>query len=529
MGADVPTPVQRAAIPAALTGRDVAVVAATGTGKTLAYLLPVAKRLIDEPPPKMRGRPVDPRRRLRALVLCPTRELAQQVAREAAQLFRGSVLRTTAVYGKSPLAPQRDVVEEGVDLLVGTPGRVRELCELDAISLAFVQQCVLDEADRMLDMGFLPQAKEILSRAPESRQLLFYTATMPRQVETVVEEMLKDPQRVDLVGRERSKVSGTPEARSDLGQHLHDIDDEAKTALTVALIKDGKRRGVMVFCRTRRRAGWVAAALRRHEVKTVLIHGDRSQRQRQEALAAFAAGKADVVVATDVASRGLHVPAARCVINYDVPLLPEEYVHRVGRAGHGGGTAEAFTLRCPSDMERWMHVERAMRVKLVPEKAPAFGAYMRTRDGFAPDSEGEFRPGMRTPMQGARPGAARQDSARKDSARTGPARAGSARSGAAPHGGGRIDTRRAPTKSKRPAPRPGATRGLVDPTAAESETTGRSLASMIMHAPSAARRNKKRIQKGPAKQKRTANQRGKQRKAPITKGQKPGGGVKRAS
>jgi ATP-dependent RNA helicase RhlE len=334
---------------------------------------------------------------------------------------------------------------------------------------------------------------------------------------------------VDLVGRERSKVSGTPEARSDLGQHLHDIDDEAKTALTVALIKDGKRRGVMVFCRTRRRAGWVAAALRRHEVKTVLIHGDRSQRQRQEALAAFAAGKADVVVATDVASRGLHVPAARCVINYDVPLLPEEYVHRVGRAGHGGGTAEAFTLRCPSDMERWMHVERAMRVKLVPEKAPAFGAYMRTRDGFAPDSEGEFRPGMRAPMQGARAGAARQDSARQDSARKGPSRAGSARSGAAPHGGGRIDTRRAPTKSKRPAPRPGATRGLVDPTAAEAETTGRSLASMIMHAPSAARRNKKRIQKGTAKQKRTANQRGKQRKAPITKGQKPGGGVKRAS
>jgi len=210
-------------------------------------------------------------------------------------------------------------------------------------------------------------------------------------------------------------------------------------------------------------------------------------------------------------------------------------------------------------MERWMHVERAMRVRLVPEKAPAFGAYMRTRDGFAPDSEGELRPGMRAPMQGARPGAVRQGAVRQgavrhgavrhgaarqdapragasrpgtlrqESARTGPARPGSARPGAAPHGGGRVDTRRAPTKSKRIAPRPGATRGLVDPTAAESETTGRSLASMIMHAPSAARRNKKRIQKGPAKQKRTANQRGKQRKAPITKGQKPGGGVKRAS
>ncbi|MFM8640270.1 MAG: DEAD/DEAH box helicase, partial [Planctomycetota bacterium] len=195
MGATVPTPVQQAALPAAMTGRDTAVVAATGTGKTLAYLLPVAKRLLDEPPARQKGRPVDPRRRLRALVLCPTRELAQQVAREAALLFRGSVLRTTAVFGKSALAPQREAVEEGVDLLVGTPGRVRELCELDAVSLAFVRQCVLDEADRMLDMGFLPQAKEILSRAPESRQMLLFTATMPRPVEAVVEEMLRDAQR----------------------------------------------------------------------------------------------------------------------------------------------------------------------------------------------------------------------------------------------------------------------------------------------------------------------------------------------
>jgi ATP-dependent RNA helicase RhlE len=487
----VPTPVQQAAVPHGIAGRDLAAVASTGTGKTLAYLLPVAKRLLDEPPPRQRGRPVDPRRRLRAVVLCPTRELAQQVAREASLLFRGSVLRAGAVFGKSALAPQREMVEEGIDLLVGTPGRVRELCELDALSLAFVSQFVLDEADRMLDMGFLPQAKEILSRAPESRQMLLFTATMPRQVEAVVQEMLRDPQRVDLVGRERARVSGTPDERRDLGQHLYDIADDAKTAVTVALVKDGKRRGVMVFCRTRRRAGWVAAALRRHEVRTVLIHGDRSQRQRQEALDAFAAGRADVVVATDVAARGLHVPAARCVVNYDVPLLPEEYVHRVGRAGHGGGTAEAFTFRTPGDADRWTHVERSMRVSLVPEAPPAHRAYMRVRDGFVPDAE--------------EPGA---------DARRG--RGGSSR------GGSSRPARRAPAKGARGR----AQQQPVRDAAADVPVSagGRSLASLIRTAPQAAKRRKNRVRKGNPKSAKAL--RGTQRKAPIAKGQKPGTGVR---
>jgi ATP-dependent RNA helicase RhlE len=360
---------------------------------------------------------------------------------------------------------------------------VRELCELDAASLAFVQQVVLDEADRMLDMGFLPQAKEILSRAPESRQLLFFTATMPRPVEAVVEEMLRDPARVDLVGKERARVEGTPEVRRDLGQHLFDIPDAAKTAVTVALVKDGKRRGVMVFCRTRRRAGWVAAALRKHEVRTVLIHGDRSQRQRQEALAEFTAGKADVVVATDVAARGLHVPAARTVINYDVPLLPEEYVHRIGRAGHGGGTAEAFTLRCPADVDRWHQVERMMRVRLEATEAPRHQDYLRPQDRLAPDAEGE----------GIRPGKRGSRSDRGGAGRTGTKR-GHARGAAA-----------------KPA---------------QAEKPERSLADMIRGAPAALKRRKRRVQQGSAAG-RAAVGRGSQRKAPIAKGQKPGGGVRR--
>lgn len=338
--------------------------------------------------------------------------------------------------------------------------------------------------------------------------MLLFTATMPRQVETEVEEMLRDPQRIDLVGRERSKVSGTPDERRDLGQHLMDMSDEQKTAVAVALVKDGKRRGVMVFCRTRRRAGWVAAALRRHEVKTVLIHGDRSQRQRQEALDAFAAGKADVVVATDVASRGLHVPAARCVINYDVPLLPEEYVHRVGRAGHGGGTAEAFTFRSPGDLDRWTHVEKAMRVKLVPEAAPAHGAYMRMRDGFAPDREDPL------PKQGR--GAHGAHGAR------------------GVRGGARGAHGAKPSRPARPgaAARPATRRDGVSGNAMRDEAEGtvrppaRSLASMIKNAPAAVKRKKNRVRQG-SKAKAKASLRGSQRKAPIAKGQRPGGGVTR--
>jgi ATP-dependent RNA helicase RhlE len=297
------------------------------------------------------------------------------------------VLRAGAVYGKSALGPQQEMVRKGVDLLVGTPGRVRELCDLDALSLAFVRQAVLDEADRMLDMGFLPQVKDLLARAPADRQLLFFTATLPRPVEALVQEFLRDPVRRDLSRRAPAAVTGTPNPRVDAGQRLHAVEDERKAALTVALVKDGNRRGVVVFCRTRRRAGWVAAALRAHEIRTALLHGDRSQRQRQQALDMFARGDARVLVATDVAARGLHVPVVRTVVNYDVPLLPEEYVHRIGRAGHGGGHAEAITLLCPADAERWARVERVARVRVEATPAPAHDAYMKARLAAAPDTE----------------------------------------------------------------------------------------------------------------------------------------------
>ena len=198
MGIDSPTPIQKQSLEAALTGRDVVGIAPTGTGKTLAFVIPLAQALLDAPPPKRRGRGVAPERRLRALVLCPVRELAQQVAEEARTLFKGSVLRSKAVYGKSALRPQRDAIAAGVDLLVGTPGRLRELIDCGALSLAHVRHVVVDEGDRMLDMGFLPQVRYLLRRVPSERQMMFFSATMPGPVSELASEFLEVPFRVEF-------------------------------------------------------------------------------------------------------------------------------------------------------------------------------------------------------------------------------------------------------------------------------------------------------------------------------------------
>lgn len=483
MGAENPTRVQRQAIPPALEGRDLAAVAPTGTGKTLAYLTPLAQRLLHQPPPRKRGQPVDPRRRLRALVLCPTRELAQQVAREAQQLFRGSVLRADAVFGKSALPPQRAAVKKGLDLLVGTPGRIRELCEEDSLSLAFVRQVVMDEADRMLDMGFLPQAQELLSRTPANRQLLFFTATMPRPIEKLVEEMLRNPVRIDVSQGAPARVVGTPNPRQESDHLLYDVQDEHKSALTVALVKDAQRKGVIVFCRTRRRAGWVAQAMRRHGITTALLHGDRSQRQRQAALDEFARGEARVLVATDVAARGLHVPVVRTVVNYDVPLMPEDYVHRVGRAGHGGGFAEAISFRTAADAPRWHRVERAARIEVKPSVPPKFEAYMHPAMVRAPDTE--------QPAPKKRPGKKEERAQRREAAAN-PSLATIIRRGGT---GGRRNGSGS------------AAGGAGAGGASGPGGTGRGPG--------------KRVGRG------GAHARGTQRKRPIGKGQKPGGGVRK--
>jgi ATP-dependent RNA helicase RhlE len=355
-----PTDVQAEALPPALEGRDVLMLAPTGSGKTLAFALPVLADLLADRPRVQRARKgqrrqradaaprrVDPATRLRAIVLSPTRELAQQVARDIADVIRGTVLRTAAVYGKSPIEPQRAAVMSGVDVLVGTPGRLRELLDEGAITFAHVRHVVIDEADRMVDMGFLPQVEDIMALVPEGRRVICASATLPDRIASLVTGLLRDQAEVGI-GKRNAPASDR--------HSRYVVKDSDKVALLLALVKGRHKKGVAVYARTRRRVGWVAQALRRHGISVAMLHGDRSQRQRDLALKSFAEGDADVLVATDVAARGLHVTRIRTVINYDVPLMPEDFVHRVGRAGHGGGAAESHTFVGEDEREAWNRV-----------------------------------------------------------------------------------------------------------------------------------------------------------------------------
>jgi ATP-dependent RNA helicase RhlE len=343
-----PTAVQEGTLPAAHEGRDIVAVAPTGSGKTLAFLMPIARRLRTEPPPRAKGARVEPMHRLRAVVLAPTRELAQQIAREAEWLFGGTVLRALAAYGKTAISPQVQALRKGVDLLVATPGRMRELLEADACSLAWLRVLVVDEADRMLDMGFLPQVQAIADRCPTQRQTMLYTATLPKPVEELARTLVREPLRF---GERVTAARAEPKA--------FDAPDDLKTPLLLNLLQEPSRNGVLVFVRTRRRAGWVAEALHRNGIAVGSLHGDRSQKQREAALDGVAEGRLRVLVATDVAARGLHVPALRSVVNYDLPLVDQDLVHRLGRAGHGhAGFAEAFAFVDPSEGDRWRRLAK---------------------------------------------------------------------------------------------------------------------------------------------------------------------------
>jgi ATP-dependent RNA helicase RhlE len=343
MGFDAPREIQEKTLPAALEGRDLVALAPTGTGKTVAFGVPMARALLEHRPNRS-GRRVDPRTRLRALVVCPTRELAMQVAAELDRLLKGLVPTVAVVTGKSALGPQREALARGVDLLVGTPGRIRELVERDDLSLAFVRQVVVDEADRMLDLGFMPQVRWILERTAPLPQRMLFSATMPREVEHLVDAFLKDPIRVEVGARNA--------AATNLSHRLVSVDEAAKVPTLIAELGPTPK-GVLVFSRTRRRVGWIAEALRRQGLKCGMLHGDRTPRQRASALGGFVDGRLGVLVATDVAARGLHVPGIELVVNYDLPLSPEEWVHRVGRAGHGGGSGRSISFQTDRDGPRW--------------------------------------------------------------------------------------------------------------------------------------------------------------------------------
>ena len=375
MGYAQPRPIQAAAQQPILAGRDLIGLAATGTGKTAAFVAPILHQLLSARPggePKSRRdkRPVRPAERLRALVMCPTRELTQQVQKEAGVIAQGSVLRTTCAVGKSAIRPQADAIARGVDVLVATPGRAIELLEDGLLSLSHVRHVVIDEGDRMLDMGFLPQVELILQRIGEQRQVMLFSATMPPAMEDLARRFLRDPVRLEI-GKHTTPVA-------HVRQHMIPVADQHKVDLLLHVLGAASAsgshartpmRGVLIFCRTRRRVGWVGTALERHGIKVGVLHGDRSQAQRQKALEAFKDGDANVLVATDVAARGLHIPATRTVINYDLPMQAEEYVHRVGRAAHGveDQVGEAFTLLDPEDRLKWRAIVNTTGIEVFAE------------------------------------------------------------------------------------------------------------------------------------------------------------------
>lgn len=392
MGYQQPRPIQERTRRPAVDGRDIIGLARTGMGKTAAFLAPVAHHLISEKPVQKPRKRIEPMARLRALILCPTRELTQQVAEEARQIVQGSVLRVACAYGKVAITPQAQAIARGVDVLVATPGRVRELLGSAALSLAHVNHVVIDEADRMLDMGFLPQVKQILQMISDRRQMLLFTSTMPGEIEDLAREFLRDPVRVEV------DPHTTPVEH--VGQHLIPVDDGDKVELLLHLLETRKLRGVLVFCRTKRRVGWVGNALRNNGIRTGMLHGDMSQAQRKKSFDRFANRELTVLVATDVAARGLHVPSVNFVVNYDLPNTPEEYIHRIGRAAHGagaGGSARAgdsFTFLADDRDEkvRWRAILDKLNVEVFAEPvkgfAPATPKHGRPRPhDDAPDRE----------------------------------------------------------------------------------------------------------------------------------------------
>jgi len=358
-----PRAVQGQVIPTVLAGRDVVSLAETGSGKTVAFLTPVLQRILDDRPAK--GSRLPASERLRALVVCPTRELADQTGAVAKQLTGGTVLRTGVVVGTTPVEPQIEMLAGGIDLLVGTPGRLLDLIGQQALAVASIQSIVIDEADRMFDMGFAPQVGKILSHMPPKRQTLLFTATMPRDAEKLIERHLSSPVRIE--------THPHTTAATHVEQHVTMVHPRDRIDLLLHLLEQRGAGRMLVFCRTRRRTGWVAAALARHGLKTGQLHADRSQAQRRRALEAFSAGEVDVLVSTDVGSRGLHIEGVRIVVNYDLPNTAEDLVHRAGRASHGTKKhGDAWTFLWERDLDLWYGMAPAAGVRVDPERVDGF-------------------------------------------------------------------------------------------------------------------------------------------------------------
>jgi ATP-dependent RNA helicase RhlE len=348
-----PTPVQAQAIPVALTGADVVATAQTGTGKTLAFLLPIIDSLLKAASPASEG---SNQTAIRALILSPTRELAIQIAETFKKLASNTPLRAAVVVGGLSEQTQLNAIRRGVQVVIATPGRLEDFLDRRLVDLSKVSTLVLDEADRMLDMGFLPAIEKILGRVPPSRQSLFFSATMEKAVERLIASHSRKPTRISI-GNTESK---TPDS---VDLHVFEVENDLKLSLLRNLLKD-EEGSFLVFARTKHATDRLARKLSAHGLRAVAMHGDRTQNQRNQALAGFRDGRYRVLVATDVAARGIHVDSVAHVVNYDLPQAPQDFIHRVGRTGRAGQRGAAWTFSSRSERGDLRRIELECRVRL---------------------------------------------------------------------------------------------------------------------------------------------------------------------
>ena len=340
--------VQSGVIPLAMAGGDVIACAETGTGKTAAFLIPVLQRFLNEPPPQPS--------RTRALVLAPTRELVVQIEDQVQGLTYHTTVSSIAVYGGVPMTAQEQALKAGVDIVVATPGRLMDHMRHDSIDFSGLEVLVLDEADRMLDMGFWPDVQRILAALPARRQTLLFSATMPAEVLKLTQEFLHEPAYVQ-VGRR-----GGPAAT--ISHSVQTVPANEKTQWLAQWLRHDANGPVLVFCRTKIGAEKLASRLSGMGIRTAALHADRTQQQRQAAVEGFRTGTYPVLVATDVAARGLDIDGIAHVVNFEVPDTPETYVHRVGRTGRAESTGSALTLAAPEELRALRALEKAVGVQL---------------------------------------------------------------------------------------------------------------------------------------------------------------------
>jgi ATP-dependent RNA helicase RhlE len=393
-GYTAPTPVQVQAIPVILEGRDVLAGAQTGTGKTAGFTLPLLQRLAAH----ANASPSPARHPIRALVLTPTRELAAQVEESIRTYGKHMHLKTTLVYGGVGINPQIEALRRGVDILVATPGRLLDHVGQKTVDLRHVEILVLDEADRMLDMGFIRDIRRILALLPAKRQNLLFSATFSDEIRSLANGLLHDPATVQVARRN---------AESELvAQRVYPVAQTQKRALLAHLVAAGDWRQVLVFTRTKHGANRLAEQLCKDGIEATAIHGNKSQGARTKALAGFKAGDVRVLVATDLASRGLDIEELPHVVNYELPNVPEDYVHRIGRTGRAGSAGEAISLVSPDEAPLLADIERLLKRRLERTPAPAFEprihAPAEAKPRAAADHRAEAAPHHRQPRESRR-------------------------------------------------------------------------------------------------------------------------------